>query len=327
MPGKTSLKGHAEGFLLLKRSLGYKYLCGEYHLASIVAYADKSLSELPHLSKEVVIDWAKTRNGESAATLARRISVVREFARYLISLGEDAYLLPAAFSPRITKYEPHVFTRDELLAFFSSLDGDFRPTSMDAVRHLAARAVFRVMYCCGLRPKEICGLSCSDVDLNDYTFIVIQGKGRRDRRLYIDDGLCSYLRDFDFKMECLFPRRKAFFPSADGGFRKPHEISIWFKTVWSRIVEELPPDCKNAPRAYDLRHYFCTRRIELWLERGEDIAVLQPYLMAFMGHANFRETDYYIHMNEGLDRLVAQSMEDAASGLWTLWAGDSDDCD
>lgn len=33
-----------------------------------------------------------------------------------------------------------------------------------------------------------------------------------------------------------------------------------------------------------------------WLEEGADINAYIPYLSAYMGHANFTDTAYYIHL-------------------------------
>ena len=45
-----------------------------------------------------------------------------------------------------------------------------------------------------------------------------------------------------------------------------------------------------------LRHRFATAVLMDWLERGEDLYTALPYLSAYMGHSDFRDTAYYIHL-------------------------------
>lgn len=33
-----------------------------------------------------------------------------------------------------------------------------------------------------------------------------------------------------------------------------------------------------------------------WLEQKEDVYALLPYLSSYMGHSNFRDTLYYVHL-------------------------------
>lgn len=49
-------------------------------------------------------------------------------------------------------------------------------------------------------------------------------------------------------------------------------------------------------RVYDLRHRFASACLNRWLDRGEDLMVMLPYLRAYMGHHTLSETAYYIHI-------------------------------
>lgn len=49
-------------------------------------------------------------------------------------------------------------------------------------------------------------------------------------------------------------------------------------------------------RVYLLRHRYATAMFMKWLDEGIDINVMLPYLSAYMGHAEFSDTAYYIHL-------------------------------
>ena len=50
------------------------------------------------------------------------------------------------------------------------------------------------------------------------------------------------------------------------------------------------------PRVYDFRHTFATECICRWMREGKDVDAMLPFLSAYMGHARFEDTAYYIHM-------------------------------
>lgn len=49
-------------------------------------------------------------------------------------------------------------------------------------------------------------------------------------------------------------------------------------------------------RAYDFRHHFAYANMNRWLKEGNDINVMLPYLMKYMGHQDIENTLYYFHL-------------------------------
>ena len=47
---------------------------------------------------------------------------------------------------------------------------------------------------------------------------------------------------------------------------------------------------------YDWRHNFATRVIQKWIQQGDDVAVMLPYLSTYMGHTSLEDTAYYVHL-------------------------------
>ena len=67
-----------------------------------------------------------------------------------------------------------------------------------------------------------------------------------------------------------------------------------FHRTWDQAALVRRPD-GPAPRPYDLRHHFAYANIERWAAHGRDVAAMLPYLAAYMGHATFESTYYYVH--------------------------------
>ncbi|GLP82997.1 hypothetical protein TUM20984_44170 [Mycobacterium antarcticum] len=51
----------------------------------------------------------------------------------------------------------------------------------------------------------------------------------------------------------------------------------------------------QQPRPYDFRHHFAYANIERWMNAGDDVTAMLPYLSRYMGHSTFESTYYYVH--------------------------------
>ena len=100
------------------------------------------------------------RPSESFGYRNKRISVIRQFAFFLVSLGHEAHVAPG--SPHVVPEKPHIFKAEEIEAFFRCVDR--LPLELPLMR-LSAPVIFRFYYCLGLRLNEAVGLERKDVDL------------------------------------------------------------------------------------------------------------------------------------------------------------------
>ena len=155
--------------------------------------------------------------------------------------------------------------------------------------------MFRLLYCCGLRCKEVRILARKDVHLDKGYFDVLQSKGPKSRRIYISGDLIGYLDDYDRHISCLFPERRMFFPNrAD----KPYSAAMLeknFLRFWYSAFPE-KKDSGVSIRAYDFRHHFVYANMNRWLRDGKDVNAMLPYLMRYMGHTDVKNTLYYFHL-------------------------------
>lgn len=53
---------------------------------------------------------------------------------------------------------------------------------------------------------------------------------------------------------------------------------------------------KKSKRLDFFRHTFATECICRWMREGRDIDAMLPFLSAYMGHARYEDTLYYVHM-------------------------------
>ena len=285
------LHDNAERFIRYKHSMGYSYVLEEYNLNRYIVYADEHCQDLSVPGNEDVNAFLATLSGKPFS-LCNTACVLMEFGRFLIMGGDtSAYVLPPKRTTKPEPEPPYFFLETEITAFFSECD------AMKAYPHLKGReivmpALFRLLYCCGVRCQEARTLKCCDVHLEENYIDILLSKGPKSRRLYITDELSEYLQSYDGKIRLLFPEREYFFPYRDG-YYGPGAISGTFNRVWHATF---PDFIRNKrPRAYDFRHHFAYANINRWVAEGKDINAMIPYLVRYMGHKTLDETLYYFH--------------------------------
>ncbi|QJA06435.1 tyrosine recombinase XerC [Thermosulfurimonas marina] len=217
----------------------------------------------------------------SARTLARKLSAVRSFYRYLLKRGvlEETRFL-ALSGPRLPRDLPRVLTVDEALALMEAPQGgDFFA--------LRDRVALELLYGSGLRASEVCALKLTDLHL-EARFVRVRGKGRKERVVPLSRKAVEALRNY-------LPVREAFLKA-----RKKEESHL----LLNRHGEALSPRSlqrlvKAHARAlglsgvhpHALRHSFATHL----LESGADLRSIQEML----GHSRLTTTERYTRLDLG----------------------------
>ena len=294
---KSAFAKRIELFLAEKQALGFRYSYGYAIMSNFDRFCVKNFTCEFSLTQEVVMAWAKRRGDEQNQTMRTRHSFIREFGKYLISSGEDAYLLPVKIVGSGAKSIPYIFEEEEILELWYELDR-LRPRHNSPYRHIVLPIMFRVMYCCGLRPQEVRKLVAGDVDLDAGKIFIRESKERKDRIVMMSDDVAHLCRTYDEKIRTLLPHRSTFFPGGDGEMY--HNGAFGSTLIDLYHGTGLKWHGHRRPRNYDFRHTFATHRLYKWMREGKDLTALLPYLSEYMGHANLSSTYYYIHLVPGM---------------------------
>lgn len=280
-------------FVATKRAAGYRYETAEYYLHDFDRYVALH-PESRSLTGELVRGWAQARDGEDPAVHRTRTSPIREFGKYLRSVGDtDAFVLPGTGSRKIHRYVPHFFTSLEIAAFFTACD-QLRPHAAMRARHIVLPVFFRLLYSCGLRTCEARTLLAGDVDLHTGDIDIMRSKGSRSRRIPVSHDLLEVLRTYDTRVDAIYPGRLYFFPTTRARCYSCSGVAAVFARIWK--AAGLGKGSGNRPRAYDFRHHFALSNLNRWIATGVDANSMLPYLSRYMGHASIASTDYYLHL-------------------------------
>lgn len=287
---------HLVGFLKQKRALGYSFSnTSDFRLFDQMCA--KHFPNESRLTAALCNAWASARETESIKTTNRRLPFIREFARYLIQIGEQAYILPNGRIKRGQRYIPHIYSQDEISELWH-IFSDIRPTRTYPAAHIVLPALIRLLYCCGLRPSEALNLKTEDVDILSGKLFIAQSKGNKDRIVMLSEDVRRMCRNYDAKINENLPGRRYFFPKNTESPCGYSWVALEFRTARKKLGFKTAND--KPPRLYDLRHTFATHRLYQWMRGGNDLYVMLPYLSSYMGHSKVSETFYYIHLVPGM---------------------------
>jgi integrase/recombinase XerD len=252
-------------FLQEKRACGYDYHEPFRILHRLDDFLVQQGLETLELPRGLARNWLAKKPHESASTQQQRITIVRQFSKFLLTAGCPAYVPDSTSAVRKSIFVPRMLTEEEIRKFFRAVD-TLEPTARSPLRHLIMPEVFRLLYGCGFRVREVLNLRIRDVDLNQGIITVRQGKFRKDRlvppALSLVNRLREYAGHFDGR-----PPDAAFFPG-------PNSRPFALRTVYT-LFREMLLQCGiphagrgKGPRIHDYRHLFAVHTLPVVSGRG-----------------------------------------------------------
>lgn len=278
------------GMLSYKVALGHKPGSFAAQLLCLDRFCLKAYPEARLLTQEIAFAWCL--DGRKEGMCEHRMHFVREFGKYLSAIGKKAYVLPSALIPKRKADLPYILTDDELKLFFEATD-NYPHRNNSLLVEYTIPVIFRVIYACGLRPQEARRLKRSDFDYQKNTIYIEESKWCKDRRLVVEPMIMDMCRNYDSIAHARFPDRTFFFANQHGGIYSHEWLTGTFHKCWDLSGIG---DARGSCVPYDFRHNFATRTMMRWISEGKDLEAYIPYLCAYMGHASFKSTYYYVHL-------------------------------
>jgi integrase/recombinase XerD len=215
----------------------------------------------------------------SKSTKARIISALRAFYSYLMKHGKiHANPTIELTIPKLDAKLPNFLSNAEITQLLAVIDTSTIFGKRD-------RAMIELMYSCGLRVSELVNLEFYQIKLGD-EFIVIHGKGNKDRVLPMNDIAINYLKDYQKNArELLLHQGKndSYFLSRLGKKMTRQNFFLIIKNyaLQAGIQQNVSP--------HSLRHAFATHLVQ----NGADLRSVQLML----GHSDISTTQIYTHIH------------------------------
>ncbi|MFN3700418.1 MAG: site-specific tyrosine recombinase XerD [Alphaproteobacteria bacterium] len=227
-----------------------------------------------------------TNNSKIAVrTVARRLSALRQFYRFVISEGirkDDP--TSTIDSPKQTRTLPKTLSEQEVAQLIKTAG---MPGTAESTRLVC---LLEMLYSSGLRVSELVGLPLSAIGEGNQ-FLIVAGKAGRERMVPLTDPAQKAIENY-------MNVRKQFIggenPDAQQQWLFPSRTSIIGHLTRQRFAQLLKDLAREAEVDEDrvsphvLRHAFATHL----LSRGADLRAVQKML----GHADIATTQIYTHM-------------------------------
>lgn len=275
-------------FLQYKRSLGYKYNSDEMIIKEIAKYL--ASNNIKEITKDVTENYARINKNINSNTLARNMSVFREFNKYLLINGIQCYQIPSKIYPQNHKnFIPHIFTYDEIKRIYLNLNYINNNPKYNYCQKLAYPLIIKLLYQTGMRIGEVMNITVENY--KDIYFVLTDTKNGKIRKIMIPDTLKEEIKKFHNKFHKNVEKNNKFFNFST------NRIRVYFKTILKKS-EILIND--NGPRLHDLRHTYIVHVIENFRKKGKNIDEMLPILQAQVGHQSLEALSYYFHLNNDI---------------------------
>lgn len=246
----------------------------------------ENIMELSDVDRIVVVNYiADLRNKSGVhgtiknSTMARKLSTLRSYYRYLneyIGVKSNPFLYLK--SPKQGRRIPEFLFQDELDLFLDSFDEQKDASIRD-------RAMFELMYACGLRVSEVVSLSLQDIDFQDQ-ILHITGKGDKQR-------IVPFYEEAGIRLQRYLDKVRVKWVGKEHGvvFVNQRGRPMTSRGVQYRM-EQAAKDCDLHVHIHPhmFRHSFATHL----LDHGADLRLVQELL----GHSSLSTTQIYVHVSQ-----------------------------
>jgi integrase/recombinase XerD len=296
--------GHAvEDYLAIRRSLGYQLYSHELLLGDFVEFAQRN--GIDTVTSELALRWARLPQDAKPIWWARRLGVVRGFARYLMTIDPRTEVPPKDLLPaRAQRLAPYIYSPAEIEALM-----DAAAALQPQVRGATHRTLIGLLAATGLRLGEALGLDRQDVDLDDGV-LRVRGKDDKWREVPLHPsttlalGAYARLRDRQWPE----PTSPAFFVCTTG-----ERLQKWVvHKTFPQLIRQVGLEGRGQrarPRPHDFRHSYAVQTLLGWYRDGENVDAKLPQLSTMLGHAKPEHTYWYLQAVPELLDLVAARLD------------------
>ena len=282
-------------FIGHKVAMGYKESTYRGSLQRFDKMCVESFPEEKEMTKKILRKWAERKPSETRNdSYNRRMQQIKAFCLFLKSSGKDVNGLEILVPLRKQSRElVHVFTDEELTKYFQESD-KIKPNFRSDFSEFILPVMLRMIYCCGLRPKEARTIKVNQINFQKKTIHIQESKNGKGRIILMPDDLVSLCRKYDCLAQRRIPGRTYFFEKANGGFFTKRWLSRVHLNICNKAGIALQYD--KFPPIYNLRHTFASKVVSRWQCNNEDVMAKLPYLMTYLGHKKLENTLYYVHV-------------------------------
>jgi integrase len=306
----TCLHEAVGDYLAIRRAMGFRLDNHARLLPRFAGFLEERGAGT--VTTELAVEWARLPADQHPNLWAKRLSIARLFAAYLQTIDPATEVPPADLLPLSRRRATPYLYRDQEIAALLAAAGRLRP----ALRALTYRTLIALLAVSGLRVGEAVGLDRGDVDLAGGLLVVRNGKFGKSRELPLHPTAVRALRAYLQARGrlCPEPVTPALFITHEASRLSTGRAQTTFRGLVA--VAGLEPRSGSCrPRLHDLRHTFAVRSLLDAYRSGVEVTARLALLSTYLGHADPRDTYWYLSAAPELLAVAAQRLERHLEGL------------
>ena len=207
------------------------------------------------------------QQGRAWATMNRRLNALQHFFDFCLEqqLVAGNPVKPSHFVRR-GRPLPKALSQEQVQRLFAQ------------IAHPMDRALFLVMLRCGLRVSEVATLQLEQIDWEQQALHIVQGKGRKDRRVYLSPDAVASVQ------QCLAQHPGARAQGYVFWNRKRTQQPLSVKAIHKKM-ERYAKAAGITASCHSLRHTFASNL----LEHGAEVVTIRD----FLGHSQIASSERY----------------------------------
>ncbi len=236
-----------------------------------------NISEVTAENVQALFYYGRTEKKWTPNTFISYHKTLKVFFQWCIKEGHmQKNFIDNIEKPKLEKRLPTRLTRQEALLLLTTVEN--YPYNYKFLRY-RNHAMFSVFLFAGLRKQELLKLRLNDIDLENLSIFIRQGKGNKDRFVPMSSSLVDTLKKY-------LSERKRLNKTCPEFFTALNRNSGLKKEALKNIADKIKNASKLRFTIHQLRHTFAT----LMLEGGADLFSLSR----MMGHSEISTTTIYL---------------------------------
>jgi integrase len=297
----------ANEYITFRRNLGFALNIEGAELLRFARYADR-IGHIGPITTDLAVRWAKLPEQADPLYWARRLDIVRRFARYRSLYDADTEIPPEKLlGSSYRRPEPHIYSKDEINMLLKAASG-LGP--IGGLRPQTYVTLFSLLSCSGLRISEALRLTRNDVGLDSGIVTVRATKYKKNRLVPLHRSARQGMRRYACYRDRYHP-----VPKSDAFFLTEFATALkYWSVMWTfcSLRKSLGWTAKNGarpPMIHGFRHTFAVRRLISWYKSGANVDQKIPALSTYLGHSKVTDTYWYLTAVPELLKITSNRFE------------------
>jgi integrase/recombinase XerD len=196
----STLRQAVREYLDMQRALGFKLLDAGKGLINFITFMEQHNAS--QITRELALAWAQQSSDVQPAQWAKRLSIVRGFARYHSATDPRTQIPPYGLLPfQPKRARPYIYSDEEIRSLLRAALAMPYHYKRRKLRPLTYYCLFGLLSVSGLRVGEACNLELQDVDLKTAVLTIRGAKFGKTRLVPLHASTCTVLEKYIAKRQ------------------------------------------------------------------------------------------------------------------------------